>query len=80
MGGFFVETFVVHHDGGLTLEQLDEYARQRTNRARRECYARHPERVMRQRLTSATNLLNRHGLIDDLQRDSILAAVKGVNA
>ena len=56
------------------------YVREYINSTRRESYARHPDRVMRQRLTSAANLLNRHGLIDDQQRASILEAVKAVNA
>ena len=59
---------------------LSDYVREYVNATRRESYARHPERVMRQRLTSAANLLNRYGLIDDRQRASILAAVKGANA
>jgi hypothetical protein len=58
---------------------LSDYVREYVNSTRRESYARHPERVMRQRLTSAANLLNRHGLIDDRQRASILEAVKGAN-
>lgn len=57
---------------GVTLEMLDEYARDHENAARRASYARHPERVMRQRLTSAANLLTRHGLIDDQTRAAIL--------
>lgn len=63
---------------GVTLEMLDEYARERENAARRACYARHPERVMRQRLTSAANLLTRHGLIDNQTRADILERVGGV--
>jgi hypothetical protein len=58
---------------------LSNYVREYVNSTRRESYARHPERVMRQRLTSAANLLNRHGFIDDRQRASILDAVKGAN-
>lgn len=48
---------------GITLEQLDEYARQRENARRRADYARHPERVERHRLTTYTNFLRRHGLM-----------------
>lgn len=48
---------------GVTVEMLDAYARERQNRARRESYARHPERVERQRLTSYTNFLTKHGRI-----------------
>lgn len=59
---------------------LSNYVREYVNSTRRESYARHPERVMRQRLTSAANLLNRHGLIDDRQRASILEAVKEASA
>jgi hypothetical protein len=59
---------------------LSDYVREYVNATRRESYARHPERVMRQRLTCAANLLNRYGFIDDRQRASILDAVKGANA
>lgn len=59
---------------------LPDYVRKFVNLTRRESYARHPERVLRQRLTSAANLLNRHGYIDDRQRASILEAIKAVNA
>ena len=59
---------------------LSDYVREYVNSTRRESYARHPERVMRQRLTSAANLLYRHGLLDDQQRNSIIAAVKGATA
>lgn len=60
---------------GITEELLDKYARDYQNAARRKSYARHPERVMRQRLTSAANLLARHGLIDDQAHASILSAI-----
>lgn len=46
---------------GVTLEQLDAYARARENARRRADYARHPDRVERQRMTSYTNFINRHG-------------------
>lgn len=46
---------------GLTLEMLDEYARHKENARRRADYAKHPERVERNRLTTYTNFLNRHG-------------------
>jgi hypothetical protein len=65
---------------GITLEALDEYARAMGNRQRRESYARHPERVMRQRLVSAANLLTRHGLIDEPTRAEILERVREVGA
>jgi hypothetical protein len=55
-----------------------DYVRQYVNATRRESYSRHPERVMRQRLTSAANLLTRHGLITDLQRAAILERIKAV--
>lgn len=71
---------------GLTLEQLDEFARKRENARRREDYARHPERVERQRLSSYTNFLRRHGRIvmtrppappwNDLQAKAILKALE----
>lgn len=48
----------------MTTEQLDEYVREHVNAVRRASNARHPERVMRQRLRSAAALLYRHGLID----------------
>ena len=63
---------------GVTPELMDEYARERENAARRASYALHPERVLRQRLTSAANLLTRHGLIDDQTRAAILERVGGV--
>lgn len=61
-------------------DMMPDYVRKEINSIRRASYARHPERVMRQRLTCAANLLNRHGLIDDSQRASILETVKGANA
>ena len=64
---------------GMTLEAWDQYIHEREKERRRECYARHPDRAIRQRLTCAANLLNRHGFIDDQRRDAILAAVKAVN-
>lgn len=42
---------------------LDEYARQRENALRRRSYARHPERVLRQRLRCAVRLLRKYGWI-----------------
>lgn len=60
---------------GLTLEQLDQYARERENARRRADYRRHPERATRNRLTSAANLLYRHGLIDKAVHAAILAHV-----
>lgn len=69
---------------GLTEEKLSEWAteeklrgwaKEYQNAARRKSYARHPERVMRQRLKSAVNLLARHGLIDDQAHASILSAI-----
>ena len=68
------------YQNNLPDDVLSDYVREYVNSTRRESYARHPERVMRQRLTSAANLLNRHGLIDDRQRASILDAIKAVNA
>ena len=61
----------------IPIEVLDQYARARENAARRASYARHPERVMRQRITSAANLLLRYGLIERDQHSAILEAVKG---
>ena len=48
---------------GVTIEQLDAYARERENARRRADYARHPERAERQRLTTYTNFLRRHGRV-----------------
>ena len=48
---------------GVTLEQLDAYARERENARRRADYARHPERAERQRLATYTNFLRRHGRV-----------------
>ena len=45
---------------GVTLELLDEYARQKENERRRAYYANHPERVEQHRITAYTNFLNRH--------------------
>ena len=75
---------------GLTLEQLDEYARQRENARRRADYAKHPERVERQRLSTYSNFLRRHGRIvmtrppappwSDLQKKCILKALEAAMA
>lgn len=48
---------------GLTLEQLDLYAAQRERERRRENYHRHPERVERNRITTYTNFLQKHGKV-----------------
>lgn len=71
---------------GLTLEELDEYARQRENARRRADYAKHPERVLRQRLSTYSNFLRRNGRIvmdrppappwTDLQKRAILKALE----
>lgn len=65
-------------DNRIPDDVLSDYVRKYVNSARRESYARHPERVMRQRLTSAANLLTKHGLLDDLQRAAILERIKAV--
>lgn len=54
---------------------IDQYVREYINASRRASYARHPDRVMRQRLKSAANLLARHGLIDPDARDAIIARI-----
>lgn len=69
--------FMAHDTTTIPDDVLSDYVRKYVNATRRESYARHPERVMRQRLTSAANLLTRHGLIDDHQRAAILAKVAG---
>ncbi len=45
--------------------------------ARRIAYALDPDRIMRQRLNSAVNLLARYGLIDAETHDRIRALVLG---
>lgn len=71
---------------GITLEMLDEYARQRENARRRADYARHPERVERHRQATYTNFMNRHSLLvvpmpppwpwSDLQQKCIMQMIK----
>ncbi len=46
---------------GMTLAQLDEYAREYANAKRREKYAADPERVKRQRTTTSINFLQKNG-------------------
>lgn len=65
---------------GVSLEMLDQLTAERYNRQRRECYARHPERVMRQRIVSAANLLQRSGYLDNDHHAAILARVRGGGA
>lgn len=48
---------------GVTMEMLDEYARERLNEKRRAEYARDPGRVDQYRLSTYTNFMNRHGLL-----------------
>lgn len=48
---------------GVTVEMLDEYARQRENARRRADYAKHPERVERQRMSTYRNFFNRRGYL-----------------
>lgn len=71
---------------GLTLDQLDEYARQRENARRRADYAKHPERVLRQRLSTYSNFLRKNGRIvmtmppappwNEMQKAAILRAIE----
>jgi hypothetical protein len=63
---------------GFTSEEFDAYAKAHYNAARRASYARHPDRVMRQRLVSAVNLLSRHGLIDNQLKQTITNSIKAV--
>lgn len=70
--------FFPHDLTSEDFDAYDAYAREHYNATRRASYARHPERVMRQRLTSAANLLNRYGLIDDHQKQTITDAIKVV--
>ena len=51
---------------GLTLEMLDAYAVAHRNAQRRADYAKHPDRVFRQRLRAAVSLLARAGVIDKM--------------
>lgn len=71
---------------GVTIEMLEEYARQHENAKRRADYARHPERVERNRMSTYTNFMNRHGKLvmqwpsapqpwSDMQRDCIIHMV-----
>lgn len=62
---------------GFTSEEFDAYAKAHYNAARRASYARHPDRVIRQRLVSAANLLTRHGLLDEQTHLSILERAGG---
>ena len=48
---------------GITLEQLDAYARERENARRRADYAKHPERIERQRVNTYRNFLTRRGYL-----------------
>jgi len=54
---------------------MEEYARARMNESRRQYYARNPEKIIRNRLTSAANLLHKHGLIDDNTHASVLSHI-----
>ena len=86
-GGFSMEWNLPE---GLTLDQLDEYARQRENARRRADYAAHPERALRQRLSSYSNFLRKNGRIviarppappwNDLQQKAILQALEAAMA
>lgn len=58
-------------------EVLDEYARQRENALRRECYARHPERAFKQRLRCAVYLLSRSGYLDEQTSGALISAIGG---
>ena len=59
---------------GVTLEMLDTYARQRENARRRADYARHPERILRNRGQQYVNFLTKHGreIWPEAQRAEIL--------
>lgn len=59
----------------LPKDVLHDYVKQYVNATRRESYRRNPERVMRQRLTSAANLLYRFNLVNDAQWQTILDAI-----
>lgn len=71
---------------GVTLEMLDEYARQRTNARRRAEYARDPDRVTKYRLATYTNFMQRNGMLvipmppalpwSDLQQKCVMQMVK----
>lgn len=72
---------------GLTFEDVEELIRQRENEKRREDYARHPERNIRQRKSAYANFLRRQGCLvmdnvppappwTELQQRAILHAVE----
>lgn len=61
----------------LTTAEFREYVRQYTNRKRRASYADNPERVMRQRIRSAANLLIRQGMIDEDTHTTIMERMNG---
>ena len=44
----------------FSLEQIEEYARQRERQQRNRWNREHPEKVMQQRIRTAANLLRRH--------------------
>lgn len=70
----------------VDLDELDAYARKRENARRRADYAKHPERAVRQRMSSYTNFLRRNGKLvmdrppeppwSELQQRAILRAVE----
>lgn len=51
---------------GFTREMVEKYAdylRKKNNEYRRKDYAAHPDRVLKQRIRSARNLLQREGFV-----------------
>lgn len=67
--------FVEIHE--VPKERLDRLANEYIRKLQRESYARHPERVMRNRLLSAARLLNRQGLLSDAAAAAIIDTIKG---
>ena len=71
---------------GLTYADVEEIIRQRERERRREDYARHPERNLRQRITTCKNFLRKQGCFvmdgippappwTELQQKAILKAI-----
>lgn len=61
----------------MSAAEISEYVRRYINRQRRASYADHPERVMRQRIRSAANLLIRQGMIDEDTHTTIMERMNG---
>ena len=56
-------------------EKAQAYRQTKYNAVRREKYKNNPEKIMRERLNSAANLLYKHGLIDEMLYSEIRGRV-----